>query len=215
MQNAKLKIFLNWLFAFFFLFIGMVILLGEVHFKKALEYQEKKDFERAEIEFKKSLFLNPNPDYLLVFARFYSEPEKQKLLLKKLIFLKKKDYRAYNFLGRVYLKEEDLKRAEENLKRALQVNPINHPFLYNDLARLYLEQKRYRDGEDLLSKILSFYPEKVVFSQTNRFGGLTNLPEQIASCWQTLGLIYQKQTEKEKEAQAFEKMKKILKITNP
>lgn len=179
--------------ALFFFFESLIIFSGELHFRKALGSQ--KNFEDIEKEFQKSFFLNPQPDYYLVFAGFLLEnqqKEKQaKFILEKLVNLEKKNYKAYNLLGKIYFSEKDFEKAEINFKKAIEADPLNHPLLYFDLAELYLNQKKYEEGKNLLIKILSFYPEKVVLEQYNHFQGLIDFPSQISACRELLDLIYQ------------------------
>lgn len=53
---------------------------------------------------------------------------------------------CYANIGAVYLMKEDVEKAEENYRKAIEINP-DTVAAYNDLASLYNSQKRYKEAQ--------------------------------------------------------------------
>lgn len=64
---------------------------------------------------------------------------------------------AYTDLGRAYLGLRQLQKAEQALKKAVELNPFI-PDAYNNLARLYWIQRRYGEAEKAFRKQIEIVP---------------------------------------------------------
>lgn len=61
---------------------------------------------------------------------------------------------AYNMRGLIYMRLNDLRFAEENFKRALEINPRDSNVMHN-LGWLYCQQTRYPESQQIFTKALS------------------------------------------------------------
>lgn len=61
---------------------------------------------------------------------------------------------AYNLRGLIYMRLNDLRFAEENFKRALEISPRDSNVMHN-LGWLYCQQARYPESEQIFTKALS------------------------------------------------------------
>ncbi|MHB8154883.1 MAG: tetratricopeptide repeat protein, partial [Candidatus Omnitrophota bacterium] len=50
------------------------------------------------------------------------------------------------------------KEAEENFKKAIELNPNIEYKKYNGLAKIYLKKGRYQEAKELLEKSIKNYP---------------------------------------------------------
>lgn len=62
-------------------------------------------------------------------------------------------------LGVIYYKLHDLKRAEENFKKALEADPISVDTYYN-LGFIYSEELRYAEAQEMFKKAIALYPDQ-------------------------------------------------------
>lgn len=60
-------------------------------------------------------------------------------------------------LGMAYARSGDLEKAEESLKKALQLNP-RHPIPYNELGMVYRRQGRFPEARASYEKALEIFP---------------------------------------------------------
>jgi type IV pilus assembly protein PilF len=61
---------------------------------------------------------------------------------------------AYNLRGLIYMRLNDLRFAEENFKRALDISPRDSNVMHN-LGWLYCQQARYPESQQIFTKALS------------------------------------------------------------
>ena len=61
---------------------------------------------------------------------------------------------AYNLRGLIYMRLNDLRFAEENFKRALDISPRDSNVMHN-LGWLYCQQTRYPESQQIFTKALS------------------------------------------------------------
>lgn len=78
-------------------------------------------------------------------------------LLNKVTAIEKNSPVPYINLAIVYGKVDNLKLAEENLKRALNIDPQN-PVASNEYALLYRKTGRFSEARHLYERILKKYP---------------------------------------------------------
>lgn len=64
----------------------------------------------------------------------------------------------YINLGIAYARTEDMEKAEENLKKALDINN-QHPVAQNELGMVYRKTGRYVEARQLYEALLAFYPD--------------------------------------------------------
>ena len=64
----------------------------------------------------------------------------------------------YINLGIAYARSGDLKKAEENLNKALAINP-RHPVALNELGLVYRKTGRYQKAREVYQSVLDIYPE--------------------------------------------------------
>jgi tetratricopeptide (TPR) repeat protein len=61
-------------------------------------------------------------------------------------------------LGIAYARTGELKKAEESLKKALQINS-RHPVASNELGLVYRQTGRYQEARELYESLLTMYPD--------------------------------------------------------
>lgn len=61
-------------------------------------------------------------------------------------------------LGIAYARTGDMKKAEESLKKALQINS-RHPVASNELGLVYRQTGRYQEARELYESLLTMYPD--------------------------------------------------------
>ncbi len=61
-------------------------------------------------------------------------------------------------LGIAYAKTDEMKKAEESLKKALEINS-RHPVAINELGLVYRKTGRYEEARKLYETVLSMYPD--------------------------------------------------------
>ena len=138
-----------------------------------------------------------NPGILENIARCYLEMERYEKAIsfyEKSLEIKESVY-GYIGLGNCYKKLDDINKAIENYKEAINLNP-KYALSYNNLGAVYAERGEFRKAEKYLIKALELEPNN---SQT-LFG---------------LGLLYRKKEELEKAKKYLIKAKKNTDKSNP
>jgi exopolysaccharide production protein ExoQ len=76
------------------------------------------------------------------------------------------DSQHYQLLGRVKLQEGDSKAAIDNFKKALSLDPYNHPGYYLDLAVAQIKSGDSADGYKTAEQGIALYPSAVVANRS-------------------------------------------------
>ena len=82
-------------------------------------------------------------------------------------------------LGIVYARTDEMKKAEESLKKALDINS-RHPVAINELGLVYRKTGRYQEARELYESLLSMYPE--FMPARKNLGVLCDIYMQDLSC---------------------------------
>ncbi len=82
-------------------------------------------------------------------------------------------------LGIVYARTNEMKKAEESLKKALEINS-RHPVAINELGLVYRKTGRYQEARELYESLLSMYPE--FMPARKNLGVLCDIYTQDLSC---------------------------------
>ena len=123
------------------------------HYLKAQYFSYKKNYEKALIEIKKALLLDPkNPEMLMFSAKFLLKIDKYYLALEecqKLLEFNKSHREANLLAGRILYYLGNFEGAISLLKRTLNNNPVPLD-AYLLLAHIYRKTNRKQEAEDLL-----------------------------------------------------------------
>ena len=84
------------------------------------------------------------------FQRFYIEQAKNYAL--DAVSILKDDYQLYFLLGKIFLKEKNIEKAEEYLKKSILLNPQDES-VYTYLAEISFIKNDYKQTKTLLQKI--------------------------------------------------------------
>ncbi len=132
-----------------------------VLYQKAVSLEEENNFEllyeiTKEIEKREG----ENPQFLNFYAEWYYKMGKEKESLdaiEKALRLDPNFAQGYFYLG--FLKENyNVKEAEKNYKKALELEPKHFLARYN-LSRIYLIEEKFDEGEEEMKKVLKVFPE--------------------------------------------------------
>jgi O-antigen ligase len=77
--------------------------------------------------------------------------------------------------ARIFLRQRNIEKAESMYKKAIALDPYNHPEYYVDLAWLYIQSERYQEAVQTTNRILDQYPAKVVTNRSFIPGLVNNL----------------------------------------
>lgn len=95
------------------------------------------------------------------------------------------------FLGRVMQQKKQFLGAEEAYKKAIELDPLNHPEYYQGLANLYLLANRPADVLKVTTSILPLYPAGVI---ANRSADPT-IPETVSNLYVSQAVAHNRQGE--------------------
>ena len=123
------------------------------HFNLGSALSDRGEYEKAIIEFKKSIELNPkdHESYTSLGATYYrqGEMEKAKEMFLKAIDIFYNSYRAHNNLGNVYNVEGNHELALKEYQEAIKIKP--------DFAEAYYNMgNAYKDSGDIQKAISAF-----------------------------------------------------------
>jgi len=79
-------------------------------------------------------------------------------LLKGVVGKTNKFSAPYINLGMAYARTENMEKAEEMLKKALEINNL-HPVASNELGLVYRKTGRYQDARQVYETLLNLYPD--------------------------------------------------------
>ncbi len=82
-------------------------------------------------------------------------------------------------LGIAYARTGELEKAEESLKKALELNPY-HPVANNELGLVYRKTGRYTEARQIYESLLTMYPDYLPVRKN--FGVLCDIYIQDLSC---------------------------------
>jgi tetratricopeptide (TPR) repeat protein len=82
-------------------------------------------------------------------------------------------------LGIAYARTGELEKAEESLKKALELNPY-HPVANNELGLVYRKTGRYAEARQIYEALLTMYPDYLPVRKN--FGVLCDIYLQDLSC---------------------------------
>jgi len=203
-QKKKTEKYILFLLAIFLILVGLINLRSEYFFQKA---ERATDLIKAEKLSRASLFLNPQPKYYgqladILFARSFQDqgPALQGQLINqareqitKAIILNSYNPYFYHLRARMNFALAKFNLAEQDLKQALKIDPINRPAIYIDLISYYLDQGNLELAEKLASQILVYFPDEVVARQEWRIMAnqepATKIREEISLLYYFQGLI--------------------------
>jgi len=135
---------------------------ARAHHNIGVVHSAKGYYEYAELEYKKTLEINPKD----IEAHYnLGNAYERKGILDNAI----KEYQevirhnpyyadAYNNLGSIYQKKHLLDKAIEHYKKAIQCNPFN-PHYYNNLGLVYHEEKLYKEAVTEFARSLKINSE--------------------------------------------------------
>lgn len=154
---------------------SVVLLFSDYNFQLGQASQTRRDLVTAEKYYQRSLFLNPDPDFIRqhaiilyslgVITKDKSAPNYTTTALeisKKLIKIDPDNSLNYELNGKIYTQLADYQTAEKSFQRAIELDPYNHPGYYRQLAEVLLFQGKKQEAKEVVGKILSFYPTEVV-----------------------------------------------------
>ena len=198
------------------------------YYEKGLKSQSQNNFLSAAEDYKKSLFLNPNPDYLrkygiMLFTLGISAENIQERInylgegaeiAEKLKKFDRNNSLNYELAGRILSAQGDIEEAEANFKEAIRLDHFNYPRFYSELAALLINQGRNAEAKSLLLDILASFPgnainnRKVIImnNQTLKSG----IETDIANWYYLLAIISYKEN---KVDEAKEYLDQALKLT--
>jgi type IV pilus assembly protein PilF len=137
--------------------------IGGIHFALAYYYEKIKEFEKAEISYKKSLLLEPkNPDFLNGYASYLCEKkryDKANEYYKQAISMPiyPEIASAYLNAGICSKREGKLEKAHKYFRKALNQNPkLGRALL--EMAKLKFERKEYIYSFKYLKRLESLMP---------------------------------------------------------
>jgi len=98
---------------------------------------------------------------------------------------------AYSNLGVIYVQLGQKEKAIQNYQKSIALEPRNIR-IYNNLATTFMDLKRMRDAEDVLQKAIGLNRERVA-------------PNDLATVYNNLGLVYKAAGNGEQAIAAFQK----------
>ena len=162
---------------------------------RGLDHYEKKDYDKAIAEFKKSVGLSPSSTYALtaykLIAQSYTKQNNADAAIgayKQALRLDPSNAEMHTSLGNIYYYEEKYSNAVEEYKAAVRKDP-NSTNLYS-LAQGYLANGQYDEAGSVFSKVKSITPRQPY----GDYG---------------MGLVYAKQGRSDDAIKAFEQAMSI------
>ena len=193
-KNKKLKIFCIILVLFFMIFsIDSLVIrpyLAEIYYFKGIKNSDIKDYDASLYNLNYAAQLNPyNGRILHALGTTYCNLNIIDDDIEKILQNTKKyitDVNTYHNLGLFYSKIEEYKKAEDEFKQAIYLNPkISKGYHY--LGFLYFSLEDYDSAIEQWNKILEIEP-----NFTNKYVVLNNL-----------GIVYQKKQMPDKALEYF------------
>jgi tetratricopeptide (TPR) repeat protein len=138
--------------------LHLLALLG-----KGNAYMGLKQLDRADEMFNTVLTLDPGNEYALanlgISAFNRRDEEKARQYLQDAMKAKNSNFVCpYEGMGLLHLHKGELKEAERDFKKAIEINPDIDYKKYNGLAKIYLQQGKVAEARLLLRKSVQNYP---------------------------------------------------------
>lgn len=163
------------LIAFFIFGSGIIFLSAEYNYKKSMIYRDAGNLSAANDRCFKSVFLNPNPDYLrfcgatLYLSALNSAGGEKDEYLDKASriseeLIKRDDNLSLNHEldAKIHMAKGQLKEAENEIKKAIALDKFNYPRYYSDLAYLLIASNEVAEAKNAILFIISRYSDKIV-----------------------------------------------------
>lgn len=137
---------------------------ARAHDNLGLAYIERKEYEMALAEFKKTLELNPR--YYLAYYnagvvyQLKGELDLARYSYEECIRLNPRYFRAYYNLGIVYRKFGETGKAVSMYEKAISIDP-RHPFVYNNLGVAFMAMEDMERAEEAFKKAIEVDPSYV------------------------------------------------------
>jgi len=162
------------IFSVILISFGIILFYDNYYYGRGIKFKEENKLAEAEKAFEKSLFLNPDPNYLREFGIIkYSRAiaiggaDGEKILneAKEISdkIIKSDSYNALNYelSGRIHFAQGNIIEAEKNFKEAVKLNQFNLKH-YINLASLLINRGRNTEAKELINKVFSYYPIEIV-----------------------------------------------------
>jgi len=203
------------------LFKNVIFIRSYYYYEKGLVAQSQYNFESAGANYKKSLFLNPHPDYLRKYGIILftlgintenSEVKRNYLEKALAVANKLEKFDRNNSLnnelrGKIFLAQDNLKEAELNFKQAILLDRFNYPRFYGELAALLIGAERSGEAKALLLNSLNSFPENVIENRKiiimNNQKITSGIAEAISDWYYLLGLISFKENNSQEARKYF------------
>jgi adenylate cyclase len=135
---------------------------AEVNNAKGWIHDTKTELTEAFLCFKSAIKTNPNhSEYYISLATFYARRGCLRLAMKictKALEINPLDYQPYRMRGRYHMGLGELKEAESDIKKALELDP--NEFVKRACFYIYVFKKQYVDAQKYLNQLKIEYPEK-------------------------------------------------------
>lgn len=171
-------LFIGVLVSVLLIFVSVILLFSNYNFRLGQKYQTMADFIEAEEYYQKSLFLNPDPNFIRqhgiilyslgLITKNINAPSYIRDALaisKKLIKIDSNNSLNFELNGKIYLQLSDYQIAEKSFKKAIEIDPYNHPGYYRQLAEILVFMGKKQEAKEVVEKIFSFYPAEMVESK--------------------------------------------------
>ena len=153
---------------------GIIFIYSHYNFQKGLDFQEVGELKIAQDYYAKSITINANPDYLRQYAIIlYSRAKNDEALKISQTAIKLDSSNALNYelRGRIYKDLNEIKKAEEDFRKTIELNKFI-PRYYINLSLLLIQENRIGEAKYLIDEILEMYPQEVV--ETRKLSILKN-----------------------------------------
>ncbi|NIM46821.1 MAG: tetratricopeptide repeat protein, partial [Candidatus Aenigmarchaeota archaeon] len=190
--------------AFLLLILGVWQVYPNVNFDLGEEVEDY-NFKEAKPKYEESIRFNPNPYYLAKLAEinYYLRGHDDNLnraykLAERSINLTPYNSLSYIVLGRLDVASGNTKRAVENFKKAIALDPLEEINGYIYLTDIYFKEGEYKEIEETLNLVLPKYSKEIIEKRIEMESlnlEVFHLKTRIAGLYNSLGLslLYENQ----------------------
>lgn len=179
-KSAALKHILTLVVFGSVVYLATTLLFAKTYQLSAEQARDDADYNNSEFFFKKATAITPlNADLYVELSQMHwykvldhagdREENKSKMVAnaKKALTLNPKNSKRHFTLGQAYSyttneKDENAILAEEELKKALELNPYLNPEQYYELGFLYLRLERYQEAFNTSQQALQIYTDDAI-----------------------------------------------------